>query len=72
MQNENVKKKTDCLNNRHVFSYAGMWDLLASFLQRHGWTIVGLLVLWYFIKDEVRVEKVDQIDIEEGKWQTEL
>eukprot|EP01084_Bolivina_argentea_P076581 138804_1 len=30
-----------------------MWDLLASFLQRHGWTIIGLLVLWYFIKDEV-------------------
>ncbi len=72
MQKEYLKKNTHFFNNRLVISSAGMWDLVVSFLQRHGWTIIGLLVLWYFINDEVRVEIVDQIGIEGGNGQAQL
>ncbi len=72
MQKEYLKKNTHFFNNQLVISSAGMWELVVSFLQRHGWTIIGLLVLWYFIKDEVRVEIVDQIGIEGGNGQAQL
>ncbi len=72
MQKEYLEKNTHFFNNQLVISSAGMWELVVSFLQRHGWTIIGLLVLWYFIKDEVRVEIVDQIGIEGGNGQAQL